>query len=92
MEVWNKQDYVYLHFVMAEVLIGNSTPGERGLILPPPVRNNPLVLYDSLIGGSNISVIFSGYQALPMYIITCKEWPSSELYSGFSMLDDVHRN
>lgn len=82
MEVWNKADYVYLHFVMAEVLIGNSTPGERGLILPPPMMKNPLVLHDSLSGGKDISVIFNGYQALPKYIITCTELQSSELCTG----------
>ncbi|XP_034742029.1 protein mono-ADP-ribosyltransferase PARP9 isoform X2 [Etheostoma cragini] len=72
MEVWKEQKEEYLHFVEAEVLTGNSTPGKPGLILPPAVGTDPLVLHDSVSGGPDISVIFSGYQALPTYIITCK--------------------
>ncbi|XP_037645018.1 protein mono-ADP-ribosyltransferase PARP9-like isoform X2 [Sebastes umbrosus] len=75
MEVWKvqkerKEEYVYL--VEAEVLTGNSTPGTPGLILPPAVGAEPHVVYDSVSGGPDISVIFSGYQALPKYIITCR--------------------
>lgn len=75
MEVWKvqkerKEEYVYL--VEAEVLTGNSTPGTPGLILPPAVGTDPHIVYDSVSGGPDISVIFSGYQALPKYIITCK--------------------
>ncbi|XP_074514243.1 protein mono-ADP-ribosyltransferase PARP9 isoform X2 [Sebastes fasciatus] len=77
MEVWKvqkeqKEEYVYL--VEAEVLTGNSIPGTPGLILPPAVGTEPHVVYDSVSGGPDISVIFSGYQALPKYIITCRMW------------------
>lgn len=61
-----------MHFVVAEVLTGNSTPGKPGLILPPVMVEQPLIMYDSLSGGPDLSVVFSGYQALPKYIITCK--------------------
>ncbi|KAI3356507.1 hypothetical protein L3Q82_017714 [Scortum barcoo] len=70
MEVW-KPKTRYLHFVEAEVLTGNSTPGKKGLILPPAVAGTDPRLYDS-VRGPGVSVIFSGYQALPKYIITCK--------------------
>lgn len=72
MEVWKEQNEEYLYFVEAEVLTGKSTPGKPGLILPPAVGTDPQILYDSVSGGTDISVIFSSYQALPMYIITCK--------------------
>ncbi|XP_035532034.1 protein mono-ADP-ribosyltransferase PARP9 [Morone saxatilis] len=73
MEVWKQPDE-YLHFVEAEVVTGNSCPGKRGLILPPAVGTDPQILHDSVSGGPDISVIFSGYQALPKYIITCKRY------------------
>ncbi|TDH07143.1 hypothetical protein EPR50_G00120610 [Perca flavescens] len=72
MEVWKVQKEEYLYFVEAKVLTGNSTPGTPGLIMPPAAGTDPLILYDSVSGGRDISVIFSGYQALPTYIITCK--------------------
>lgn len=76
MEVWKEQKEhpkeEYLYFVEAEVLTGISTRGTPGLILPPPMREDPLLLHDSVNGGPDVSVIFSGYQALPTYIITCK--------------------
>ncbi|XP_034549319.1 protein mono-ADP-ribosyltransferase PARP9 isoform X2 [Notolabrus celidotus] len=65
MEVWMKPIEEYVYFVEAEVLTGNSTRGEQGLILPPAEAN-------SVSGGPDIAVIFSGHQALPKYIITCK--------------------
>ncbi|XP_073330303.1 protein mono-ADP-ribosyltransferase PARP9 isoform X2 [Pagrus major] len=71
MEVWKEPNKEYLHFVEAEVLTGNSTAGQRDLILPPLVGKDPLKMYDS-VSGPEISVIFSGYQALPKYIITCR--------------------
>ncbi|XP_042281857.1 protein mono-ADP-ribosyltransferase PARP9 [Thunnus maccoyii] len=76
MEVWKEggEKEEYLYFVEAEVLTGNSTRGKPGLILPPPkTGTDPQILYDSVDGGADISVIFSGYQALPSYIITCKK-------------------
>ncbi|KAM6978443.1 protein mono-ADP-ribosyltransferase PARP9 [Tautogolabrus adspersus] len=72
MKMWKKTNEEHVYFVEAEVLTGLSTPGKRGLILPPAVGKDPQMLYDSVSGGPDISVIFSGYQALPMYIITCK--------------------
>uniref|UniRef100_A0A8C3A869 Poly [ADP-ribose] polymerase n=1 Tax=Cyclopterus lumpus TaxID=8103 RepID=A0A8C3A869_CYCLU len=75
LEVWKVQKEEkeeYLYFVEAEVLTGNSTRGEPGLILPPAVGKDPLVMYDSVNGGPDVAVIFSGYQALPRYVITCK--------------------
>ncbi|TKS67582.1 Poly [ADP-ribose] polymerase 9 [Collichthys lucidus] len=71
MEVWKEPYSEYVHFVEAEVLTGNSTGGKRGLILPPAMGTDPFTLYNSL-SGPEISVVFSGYQALPKYIITCK--------------------
>lgn len=72
MTLWKEQSKEYVHFVEAEVLTGESTPGKRGLILPPAVGKDPKSLYDSVSGGAEISVIFSSYQALPKSIITCK--------------------
>lgn len=71
MEVWKGPKKGYLHFVEAEVLTGNSTAGQSDLILPPLLGKDPLEMYDS-VSGPDISVIFSGYQALPKYIITCE--------------------
>ncbi|KAM9709259.1 protein mono-ADP-ribosyltransferase PARP9 isoform 1-T2 [Menidia menidia] len=71
-ELWRLKNEEYLYFVQAEVLKGKSSPGQRGLILPPPVGSDPGIIHDSVTGGHDISVIFSGYQALPTYIITCK--------------------
>uniref|UniRef100_A0A3Q0R704 Macro domain-containing protein n=1 Tax=Amphilophus citrinellus TaxID=61819 RepID=A0A3Q0R704_AMPCI len=71
MEVWREKNDQYLYFVEAEVLTGKSTLGKPGLILPPAVGPDPLVRFDSVSGESDISVIFSSYQALPRYIITC---------------------
>lgn len=63
----------FLYFVQAQVQTGNSTPGRPDLILPPPVGDDPLVLYDSLTGGPGVSVVFSGHQALPEYIVVCEK-------------------
>lgn len=71
MEVWKEPSSEYVHLVEAEVLTGNSTDGKRGLILPPALKTDPFTLCDS-VSGPKISVVFSGYQALPKYIITCK--------------------
>lgn len=62
------QEYVYI--VEAEVLTGNSTPGQCGLIVPPVL--DPAKRYDSVSGGPDISVIFNSRQALPTKIIICK--------------------
>lgn len=71
--MWMETFSEYLHFVEAEVLTGNSVLGKPDLILPPPLGADPLVRYDSVSGGCDISVIFTGYQALPVHIITCKK-------------------
>uniref|UniRef100_A0A3Q0R610 Macro domain-containing protein n=1 Tax=Amphilophus citrinellus TaxID=61819 RepID=A0A3Q0R610_AMPCI len=73
MEVWKEKNDQYLYFVVAQVLTGKSTLGKPGLILPPAVGPDPQVRFDSVKGGSDISVIFCSYQALPIYIITCKK-------------------
>ncbi|XP_041856795.1 protein mono-ADP-ribosyltransferase PARP9 isoform X3 [Melanotaenia boesemani] len=72
MGLWKQKNEEFLYFVAAEVLTGNSAPGKPGFILPPPVGSDPLCIYDS-VGGPDVSVIFSSYQALPKYIITCKK-------------------
>ncbi|XP_026151983.1 protein mono-ADP-ribosyltransferase PARP9 [Mastacembelus armatus] len=72
MEVWKKPNEKYLYFVEADVLSGDSTPGKPGLILPPARARDSQKLYDSVSGGRDVAVIFSGYQALPKHIITCK--------------------
>lgn len=73
MDMWTQTPSEYLYFVEAEVLTGNSVRGKPTMILPPPVGTDPLVRYDSLHGHRDISVIFTGYQALPVHIITCKK-------------------
>lgn len=72
MDTWREAFSEYLYFVEAEVLTGNSVLGKPDLILPPPLGADPLVRYDSVSGGRDISVIFTGCQALPVHIITCK--------------------
>lgn len=72
MEVWRENNDQYLYFVEADVLTGKSIKGKPGLILPPAVGKDPQIRFDSVSGGSDISVIFSSYQALPRYIITCR--------------------
>ncbi|XP_076023923.1 protein mono-ADP-ribosyltransferase PARP9 [Genypterus blacodes] len=66
-------DEEYQYFVEAEVLTGNATAGKPDLITPPAVGQDPSVVFDSLNGPPDISVVFSGYQALPQYIIICKK-------------------
>lgn len=73
MDVWRQTFSEYLYFVEAEVLTGKSAPGKPDLILPPCVSADSRVRYDSVSGGRGISVIFTGFQALPVYIITCKK-------------------
>ncbi|XP_022057455.2 protein mono-ADP-ribosyltransferase PARP9 [Acanthochromis polyacanthus] len=73
MKTWKERNEEYLYFVEAEVLTGDSCPGKPGLILPPAKGKDPHILYDSVTGGTDVTVIFSGYQALPRYIITCKK-------------------
>uniref|UniRef100_A0A1A8FKR3 Poly (ADP-ribose) polymerase family, member 9 n=1 Tax=Nothobranchius korthausae TaxID=1143690 RepID=A0A1A8FKR3_9TELE len=72
MKSWRRYDDEYLYFVEAGVLTGKSAPGERGLILPP-VGPNPNIRYDSVRGKTDVAVIFSGYQALPRFIYTCRK-------------------
>ncbi|KAM3608161.1 uncharacterized protein V6R79_020234 [Siganus canaliculatus] len=71
MEVWKVSDEEYVHFVEAEVLVGESTRGKPEFILPPALISDPHQKYDS-VSGPGIAVIFSSYQALPKCIITCK--------------------
>uniref|UniRef100_A0A3Q2CMW6 Poly [ADP-ribose] polymerase 9-like n=1 Tax=Cyprinodon variegatus TaxID=28743 RepID=A0A3Q2CMW6_CYPVA len=69
LDLWKNRREEYLYFVEAEVLKGKSVPGKPELIMPPAVDRDPSIVYDSVDGGPDISVIFSGYQALPKYII-----------------------
>ncbi|XP_015226912.1 PREDICTED: poly [ADP-ribose] polymerase 9-like [Cyprinodon variegatus] len=73
LDLWKNRREEYLYFVEAEVLKGKSVPGKPELIMPPAVDRDPSIVYDSVDGGPDISVIFSGYQALPKYIIICKK-------------------
>lgn len=70
LEVWKLPNQEYVYIVEAEVLTGNSTPGQCGLIVPPVL--DPAKRYDSVSGGPDISVIFNSRQALPTKIIICK--------------------
>ncbi|XP_061579916.1 protein mono-ADP-ribosyltransferase PARP9 [Cololabis saira] len=81
MELWRQKNEKHVYFVQADVLTGKATQGRPELILPPPVGTDPDVMFDSVSGGTDISVIFSGYQALPRYIITCARVGSD----GFSV-------
>ncbi|CAL8372114.1 unnamed protein product [Arctogadus glacialis] len=75
-DLWREQSHqdVYQYYVEAKVLTGKSTPGKRDLIMPPPVGDDPLVRFDSLSGGTDISVICNGHQALPECLIICKSY------------------
>lgn len=72
LEVWKLPNQDYLYIVEAEVLTGTSTPGQRGLLVPPALDTNPAKHYDSVSGGADIAVIFNSRQALPTKIIICK--------------------
>lgn len=72
MDVWGKQNEEFVYFIEAEVLTGNSIPWRQGLISPTSMDTDPQTLCNGVSGGQDISVIFSGYQALPRCIITCK--------------------
>uniref|UniRef100_A0A3B3BUS4 Poly [ADP-ribose] polymerase n=1 Tax=Oryzias melastigma TaxID=30732 RepID=A0A3B3BUS4_ORYME len=84
LDLWKSRMEEYVYFVEAQVLTGKPTKGKQGMILPPPVGTDSDKLYDSVYGGSGTAVIFSGYQALPKYIITCKRSGnfSSRFYLG----------
>lgn len=70
LDVWHDPKKEYLHFVEAEVVMGDSARGKQGLILPP-VDDDLNFQYHS-VREPDVAVIFSGYQALPKYIITCE--------------------
>ncbi|XP_020315977.1 protein mono-ADP-ribosyltransferase PARP9 isoform X2 [Oncorhynchus kisutch] len=66
-------DEAYLYFVEAQVLTGKSTHGSPDLIVPPVMPSgDPITLYDSVKGGVDTYVIFNGHQALPEYLVICK--------------------
>uniref|UniRef100_A0A8C5H743 PARP14-like eighth type I KH domain-containing protein n=1 Tax=Gouania willdenowi TaxID=441366 RepID=A0A8C5H743_GOUWI len=71
-QLWRQRSDRYLYFVEAEVLEGKSIPGHRDLILPTDGKS-PGTKYDSVTGGAHVCVVFSSYQALPRYIITCEK-------------------
>ncbi|XP_030642427.1 protein mono-ADP-ribosyltransferase PARP9-like [Chanos chanos] len=74
MRLWRgPENEEYMYFFEAEVLTGNTTHGFPDVTAPPPMRGDPLVHYDSVTDKTKkITVIFSGQQALPLYLITCK--------------------
>lgn len=75
LEMWKKGNEEYLYFVEAEVVTGKSASDYPGNLMPRPAEKEPKFIHDSVDAGPDISVIFSGYQALPMYIIICKMDP-----------------
>ncbi|XP_062861474.1 protein mono-ADP-ribosyltransferase PARP9 [Trichomycterus rosablanca] len=71
--LWPDSEEVYVYIIVAQVLTGKSTSGSSGLILPPPIGNDPLHRHDSVNNIiKDIFVIFNGQLALPKFIITCK--------------------
>lgn len=86
LELWKENHEEFLYFVEAEVLTGKSAFGKPGLILPPPIGQDPNDTYDSVAGGPDVAVIFSGYQALPRYIIICRKVTSVWHLNSLSLL------
>ncbi|XP_066543597.1 protein mono-ADP-ribosyltransferase PARP9 isoform X2 [Amia ocellicauda] len=62
----------FIYIFEAQVLTGKSTNGSPGLIVPPVLGTDPLILYDSVTGGTHTAVIFNSRQAYPEYLITCR--------------------
>uniref|UniRef100_A0A8C2G3S5 Poly(ADP-ribose) polymerase family member 9 n=2 Tax=Cyprinus carpio TaxID=7962 RepID=A0A8C2G3S5_CYPCA len=70
LKLWNEQEHEqYIYIIQAQVLTGRNTIGSPQLILPPPLRADPLDRYDSLSDMGQTHIIFSGQQALPEYLI-----------------------
>ncbi|KAL7866086.1 hypothetical protein SRHO_G00113330 [Serrasalmus rhombeus] len=73
LKLWKDYEEEYIYIIEARVLTGQSTAGSPQFIVPPPTKDDPLVLYDSVTDANkDIFVIFNGQQALPEFLITCK--------------------
>ncbi|XP_036417765.1 protein mono-ADP-ribosyltransferase PARP9 [Colossoma macropomum] len=73
LKLWKDYEEEYIYIIEAQVLTGQSTAGSPQLIVPPPTKADPLVLYDSVTcAKKDTYVIFNGQQALPEFLITCK--------------------
>lgn len=71
--LWTDNGEEYIYFIEALVLTGKHHSGSPKMIVPPPIGNDPLVRYDSVINGRGVHVIFSGQQAYPDLLITCRK-------------------
>uniref|UniRef100_A0A8C1ZHX7 Poly(ADP-ribose) polymerase family member 9 n=1 Tax=Cyprinus carpio TaxID=7962 RepID=A0A8C1ZHX7_CYPCA len=72
LKLWKDQEHEqYIYIIQAQVLTGRYTIGSPHLILPPPLRGDPLERFDSLSDMMQTHVIFGGQQALPEYLIIC---------------------
>lgn len=71
LRLWTKCKEEFLYLVFSEVLTGNSSGGQPGLLLPPALNSDPTARFNS-VTGSGIAVVFNQHQALPRFIFTCK--------------------
>ncbi|KAI4875642.1 hypothetical protein NFI96_025982, partial [Prochilodus magdalenae] len=42
LKLWNDSEEQYIYIIVAQVLTGNSTLGSPQMIVPPPIKNDPL--------------------------------------------------
>ncbi|XP_018091253.1 protein mono-ADP-ribosyltransferase PARP15 isoform X2 [Xenopus laevis] len=63
------------HIILASVITGKWCLGKRHYLEPPPMEDNPNLLYNCVVdhvSNPDIFVIFSDYGAYPEYLITCR--------------------